>query len=47
MDYYWDTIDKCVDPPVIQAALAEAGFADARYSVVVPGSFCEYTGNKR
>jgi demethylmenaquinone methyltransferase/2-methoxy-6-polyprenyl-1,4-benzoquinol methylase len=47
MDYYWDTIEKCVQPEVIHAALEEAGFANARFSVVVPGSFCEYTGTKR
>jgi demethylmenaquinone methyltransferase/2-methoxy-6-polyprenyl-1,4-benzoquinol methylase len=46
MDYYWDTVEKCVQPEVIHAALKEAGFEGARFSVVVPGAFCEYTGQK-
>ncbi|BDG72740.1 class I SAM-dependent methyltransferase [Roseomonas fluvialis] len=28
MRYFWDTIDACVPPETITAALAEAGFAD-------------------
>jgi demethylmenaquinone methyltransferase/2-methoxy-6-polyprenyl-1,4-benzoquinol methylase len=46
MDYYWDTVEKCVQPEVIRAALGEAGFVDPRFSIVVPGAFCEYTGKK-
>jgi demethylmenaquinone methyltransferase/2-methoxy-6-polyprenyl-1,4-benzoquinol methylase len=46
MDYYWDTVEQCVPPETIVAALREAGFEDARYSVIVPGAFCEYTGRK-
>jgi demethylmenaquinone methyltransferase/2-methoxy-6-polyprenyl-1,4-benzoquinol methylase len=46
MDYYWDTIDQCVPPEQIVAAMREAGFADVRYRLVVPGSFCEYTARR-
>jgi demethylmenaquinone methyltransferase/2-methoxy-6-polyprenyl-1,4-benzoquinol methylase len=46
MDYYWDTIEKCVQPEVIVEAMREAGFAQARSKVVLPGSFCEYIGRK-
>lgn len=30
MHYYWDTIDQCVQPETIVAALTNAGFAQAR-----------------
>jgi len=46
MDYYWDTVEQCVPPETIVAALREAGFEEPRYQVVVPGAFCEYTGRK-
>ncbi len=46
MDYYWDTVEKCVPPETILASMRIAGFADAKFKVVVPGAFCEYTGTK-
>ena len=46
MDYYWDTVEKAVPPETIVRVLEEAGFADARFRVVVPGAFCEYSGRK-
>jgi demethylmenaquinone methyltransferase / 2-methoxy-6-polyprenyl-1,4-benzoquinol methylase len=46
MDYYWDTVEKCVPPETIVGAMRDAGFADVRFSVVVPGAFCEYTGRR-
>jgi demethylmenaquinone methyltransferase/2-methoxy-6-polyprenyl-1,4-benzoquinol methylase len=46
MDYYWDTVEQCVPPEQILAAMQEAGFRDTRFQVVVPGAFCEYTGKK-
>ena len=46
MDYYWDTVDQCVEPPVIVEALRKAGFEQARSRVMLPGSFCEYKGSK-
>lgn len=46
MDYYWDTVEKCVPPEQILAAMREAGFEEPRYKVVVPGAFCEYTAKK-
>lgn len=46
MDYYWDTIDKCVEPPEIVRALKEVGFENARSNLIVPGAFLEYRGNK-
>jgi demethylmenaquinone methyltransferase/2-methoxy-6-polyprenyl-1,4-benzoquinol methylase len=46
MDYYWDTVEQCVPPQQILAAMREAGFASPRYRLVVPGAFCEYTATK-
>jgi demethylmenaquinone methyltransferase/2-methoxy-6-polyprenyl-1,4-benzoquinol methylase len=46
MDYYWDTVEQCVPPETILAAMKEAGFEAPRFQVVVPGAFCEYTGRK-
>lgn len=46
MDYYWDTVEQCVEPPVIVDALKKAGFAQARSQVMLPGGFCEYKGSK-
>ena len=46
MDYYWDTVDQCVPPDEIVAAIDGAGFEHARVRVTVPGAFCEYKGQK-
>jgi demethylmenaquinone methyltransferase/2-methoxy-6-polyprenyl-1,4-benzoquinol methylase len=46
MDYYWDTVEQCVPPDAIMAALSTAGFGDRRYDVVVPGMFETYTATK-
>jgi hypothetical protein len=46
MDYYWDTIDKCVEPEVIVGALREAGFEAPKSQLIVPGAFCEYSGTR-
>ena len=46
MDYYWDTIDQCVEPPRVVEAMRAGGFAQARSKLVVPGAFCEYIGRK-
>jgi demethylmenaquinone methyltransferase/2-methoxy-6-polyprenyl-1,4-benzoquinol methylase len=46
MDYYWDTVEKCVPPETILASMRIAGFANPAFKVVVPGAFCEYTGTK-
>jgi demethylmenaquinone methyltransferase/2-methoxy-6-polyprenyl-1,4-benzoquinol methylase len=46
MDYYWDTVEQCVPPEDIVAALREAGFEAPRYRLIVPGAFCEYRGRK-
>ena len=46
MDYYWDTVDRCVPPEQIVGALADAGFEHARMRVTLPGAFCEYKGQK-
>jgi demethylmenaquinone methyltransferase/2-methoxy-6-polyprenyl-1,4-benzoquinol methylase len=46
MDYYWDTVDQCVAPDEIVAAIAGAGFEHARMRVTLPGAFCEYKGQK-
>jgi demethylmenaquinone methyltransferase/2-methoxy-6-polyprenyl-1,4-benzoquinol methylase len=46
MDYYWDTVDKCVDPPQIVDVLRAVGFEHARSNLIVPGAFVEYRGRK-
>ena len=46
MDYYWDTVVQCVPPDTILGALAETGFVEPRYEVVVPGVFCLYTARR-
>ena len=46
MDYYWDTVEKCVPPETILASMRIAGFENPKFKVVVPGAFCEYTGTK-
>jgi demethylmenaquinone methyltransferase/2-methoxy-6-polyprenyl-1,4-benzoquinol methylase len=44
--YYWDTIEACIPPAAILAALQSAGFDDVRRHVEL-GIFSEYTGIKR
>lgn len=43
MEYYWDTIESCVPPDVILAALREAGFSNVE-RLVQNGILSEYTG---
>lgn len=45
MQYYWDTIENCVDPDVIQSELKSAGFKNVKRHVVM-GIFSEYSGEK-
>jgi demethylmenaquinone methyltransferase / 2-methoxy-6-polyprenyl-1,4-benzoquinol methylase len=45
MRYYWDTIDTCVAPSEILAALREAGFVDD-YRHLELGIFSEYCARK-
>lgn len=45
MRYYWDTIENCVPPETILAALRRAGFESVQRHVVL-GIFSEYTGVK-
>jgi demethylmenaquinone methyltransferase / 2-methoxy-6-polyprenyl-1,4-benzoquinol methylase len=45
MRYYWDTIEACVPPADIQAALAAAGFTDVKRHVL-NGMFSEYSAVK-
>ena len=42
MRYYWDTIEACVPPADILAALATAGFTDVKRHVL-NGMFSEYS----
>lgn len=42
MQYYWRTIDACVEPPVILEALVAAQFTDAQRATSL-GVFSEYT----
>ncbi len=46
MDYYWDTVEKCVPPETILDAMSKGGLEQPRFKVVVPGAFCEYTARK-
>ena len=46
MRYYWDTIEACVPPAAILAALETAGFADVRRHVL-NGMFSEYSATKK
>ncbi len=43
--YFWDTIEACVPPERIMAALSQAGFADVKRELVL-GMFSEYTGRR-
>lgn len=43
--YYWDTIEACIPPERVVAALEAAGFVDVRRHVEL-GIFSEYTGRK-
>jgi demethylmenaquinone methyltransferase/2-methoxy-6-polyprenyl-1,4-benzoquinol methylase len=45
MRYYWDTIEGCVPPEQILAALEAAGFEQVQRHVIF-GIFSEYTGVK-
>jgi demethylmenaquinone methyltransferase/2-methoxy-6-polyprenyl-1,4-benzoquinol methylase len=45
MRYYWDTIETCVPPPVIESALAAAGFIEVNRHVEL-GIFSEYRALK-
>ena len=42
MRYYWETIEHCVEPPVILSALAEAGFSRVERRVE-KGMLSDYT----
>lgn len=43
--YYWETIERCVEPAVVTAAMRAAGFTDVRVTVRF-GVFAEYVGRK-
>jgi demethylmenaquinone methyltransferase/2-methoxy-6-polyprenyl-1,4-benzoquinol methylase len=43
--YYWDTIEACIPPESVLAALCAAGFEDAKRHVEL-GIFSEYTAVK-
>jgi len=45
MRYYWDTIERCVQPAVILDALAQSGFVDAARRVE-HGILSEYTATR-
>lgn len=45
MRYFWDTIDQCVPPDRVLAAIESAGFQDADRSVEL-GIFSAYTARK-
>jgi demethylmenaquinone methyltransferase/2-methoxy-6-polyprenyl-1,4-benzoquinol methylase len=45
MRYYWDTIEACAPPQVIQSALATAGFVEVTRHVAL-GIFSEYRALK-
>jgi len=45
MRYYWDTIEACAAPAVIQAAMRDAGFVDVERTLSL-GIFSEYQARK-
>jgi demethylmenaquinone methyltransferase/2-methoxy-6-polyprenyl-1,4-benzoquinol methylase len=45
MEYYWETIDKCVPPEAILAALRDSGFVEVQRTAWVD-LFSEYTAVK-
>jgi demethylmenaquinone methyltransferase/2-methoxy-6-polyprenyl-1,4-benzoquinol methylase len=45
MEYYWETIDRCVAPAVILQALADVGFARTEREVTM-GVFSEYRASR-
>jgi len=45
MRYYWDTIEACVPPESILAAITAGGFVDVRQHVEL-GIFSEYRATK-
>lgn len=44
--YYWDTIEACIPPERVMAALRDAGFDDVRRTLTL-GIFSEYTAVRR
>jgi demethylmenaquinone methyltransferase / 2-methoxy-6-polyprenyl-1,4-benzoquinol methylase len=45
MRYFWDTIEACVPPERIMAAMDDAGFEEVQRALVI-GLFSEYTGRR-
>jgi demethylmenaquinone methyltransferase/2-methoxy-6-polyprenyl-1,4-benzoquinol methylase len=45
MEYFWDTVDNCVPPATILAALAGSGFTSARRDIE-HRVFSEYVATK-
>lgn len=45
MEYYWDTIDECVPPETILAALRQTGFVDVEHRMYA-GCLSEYVARK-
>ncbi len=45
MQYYWETMDKMVEPEIVLQTFRDAGFKDTKYHLVL-GCFCEYSGIK-
>ena len=45
MKFYWDTIEVCVPPDTVLAALKKAGLADVRRTVAL-GMFSDYLGTR-
>ncbi len=44
-EYYWETMNRCIDPPTLLAALSAGGLTQVRRSVEL-GIFSEYSGIK-
>jgi demethylmenaquinone methyltransferase / 2-methoxy-6-polyprenyl-1,4-benzoquinol methylase len=45
MVYFWETMDSCVRPAEVQAALSQAGFTEVKRTALM-GVFSEYTAVK-
>ena len=46
MQFFWDTIDACVPPAEVLAALGRAGFREPKRNIAL-GMFSDFTGSKR
>jgi demethylmenaquinone methyltransferase/2-methoxy-6-polyprenyl-1,4-benzoquinol methylase len=44
-EYYWETIERCIEPDAVLQAMESAGFVDVKRTVEL-GIFSEYTATR-